>query len=58
MVNIHRIRLTTDFLGIKNENWQAAARDLGAQGLMLYLYLSAKCSDNPLSNNFCFLYLY
>ena len=26
--------------GIKNENWQAAARDLGAHALMLYMYLA------------------
>jgi len=30
---VHRERVTTDFLGIKNENWQAAARDLGAHAL-------------------------
>ena len=45
MVNIHRIRPTADFLGIKNENWQAAARDLGAHGLLLYLYFAAN-TDN------------
>ena len=41
IVNIHRERVTSDFLGIKNENWMAAARDLGAHALMLYLYLAA-----------------
>lgn len=29
MIKIHRERTTADFLGIKNENWQAASRDLG-----------------------------
>ena len=29
----HRERATANFLGIKNENWQAASRDLGAHAL-------------------------
>lgn len=41
VVSIHRERATSDFLGIKNENWMAAARDVGAQSLMLYMYLAA-----------------
>ena len=41
VVNIHRESAKSDFLGIKNTNWQAAARDLGAHALMLYLYLAA-----------------
>ena len=32
-VNIHREPVKSDFLGIKNENWQAASRDLGAHAL-------------------------
>lgn len=40
-VKIHREKATTDFLGIKNENWKAASRDLGAHALRLYLYLAA-----------------
>ncbi len=40
-VNIHRQPLDGDFLGIKNENWQYAARDLGAHALRLYLYLAS-----------------
>ncbi|MBO4734345.1 MAG: hypothetical protein J5662_07710, partial [Clostridia bacterium] len=28
-------------LGIKNENWQSASRDLGAHALRLYLYLAS-----------------
>ena len=45
MVKVHRERATANFLGIKNENWQAASRDLGAHGLQLYLYL-ASTADN------------
>lgn len=39
VVTIHREKARSDFLGIKNENWQSAARDLGAHALLLYLYL-------------------
>ncbi len=39
-VYIHRERAASDFLGIKNANWQAAARDLGAHALLLYLYFA------------------
>jgi hypothetical protein len=39
----------TDFLGIKNENWQAASRDLGAHGLRLYLYLAANANNYNLA---------
>lgn len=45
MVQVHREKPTTDFLGIKNANWQAASRDLGAHALNLYLYLAAN-ADN------------
>lgn len=40
-IAVHRERATTNFLGIRNENWQTAARDLGAHALMLYLYLAS-----------------
>lgn len=40
-VHIHREKAKTDFLGIKNENWMYASRDLGAHALRLYLYLAA-----------------
>lgn len=33
MVRVHRERVISDFLGIKNENWQFASRDLGAHAL-------------------------
>lgn len=41
IVKIHREEVKTDFLGIKNENWKAASRDLGATALRLYFYLAA-----------------
>ncbi len=44
LIKIHRERATSDFLGIKNENWQAAARDLGAHATMLYLYLASNAN--------------
>ena len=40
-MKIHRENVEKDFLGIKNENWMAASRDLGAHALRLYLYLAA-----------------
>jgi len=45
MVKVHRESVKTDFLGIKNENWQAASRDLGAHALMLYLYLASNANN-------------
>lgn len=48
-VRIHRERVTTDFLGIKNENWQAASRMLGAHALRLYLYLAANADNYMLA---------
>lgn len=41
IVHIHREKPNTDFLGIKNENWKAAARDLSAHALKLYFYFAA-----------------
>ena len=38
MVTVHREVPKTDFLGIKNENWQSAARDLGPYALMPVSY--------------------
>lgn len=49
VVNINRESAKSDFLGIKNENWQAAARDLGAHALMLYLYLAANADGYNLA---------
>lgn len=45
MIKVHRERAKSDFLGIKNENWQSASRDLGAHALQLYLYLASN-ADN------------
>lgn len=49
MVNIHRERVTTDFLGIKNENWMAAARDLRPHALLLYLYFASNADNYTLA---------
>ena len=49
MVNIHREKISADFLGIKNENWKAAARDLGAHAFMLYLYLASNANGFTLA---------
>lgn len=48
-VKIHREVAKSDFLGIKNSNWQAAARDLRAQGLLLYLYLASNADNYTLA---------
>ena len=45
LVNIHRERVSSDFLGIQNENWMAAARDLGAHATLLYLYLASNANN-------------
>lgn len=45
MIKIHREPAKSDFLGIKNENWQAASRDLGAHALQLYLYLASNANN-------------
>ena len=49
MVKVHRERATANFLGIKNEIWQAASRDLGAHGLQLYLYLASNADNYTLA---------
>ena len=49
MVKVHRERAKSDFLGIKNENWQAASRDLGAHALQLYLYLASNADNYTLA---------
>lgn len=45
IVHINRERVSSDFLGIKNENWKAAARDLGAHAVLLYFYFASN-KDN------------
>ncbi|MBQ8279293.1 MAG: hypothetical protein IJZ23_05580 [Roseburia sp.] len=49
VVHIHREQLCGDFLGIKNENWQAASRTLGAHALRLYMYLAANANNFELA---------
>lgn len=49
LVRVHRERATSDFLGIKNANWQAASRDLGAHALQLYLYLASNADNYTLA---------
>lgn len=48
-VNVHREKAKSDFLGIKNENWQSASRDLGAHALQLYLYLASNADNYTLA---------
>ena len=44
VIKINREAAKSDFLGIKNTNWQSAARDLGAHATMLYLYLASNAN--------------
>ena len=48
-VKVHREKAKSDFLGIKNENWQSASRDLGAYALQLYLYLASNADNYTLA---------
>lgn len=48
-VTIHREAAKSDFLGIKNSNWQSAASNLGAHALMLYLYLASNANGYNLA---------
>ena len=48
-VCVHREPAKKDFLGIKNENWQAAARNLRPHALLLYLYLAANADNYVLA---------
>ncbi|MBQ3135031.1 MAG: hypothetical protein IJB75_04390 [Oscillospiraceae bacterium] len=49
VVTIHREPAKSDFLGIKNENWMSAARDLGAYSTLLYLYLASNANGYSLA---------
>lgn len=49
VIKINRESAKSNFLGIKNENWQSAARDLGAHALMLYLYLASNANGYVLA---------
>ena len=48
-INIHRERAASNFLGIKNDNWMAASRALGAHALRLYLYLASNADGYRLA---------
>ena len=41
IITVHRAPLSNNFLGINNDNWKHAARVLGAQGFLLYIYLAS-----------------
>ena len=45
MIHVNREKLTKGFLGINNESWMAASRDLGPHALRLYLYFAANADD-------------
>lgn len=49
VITIHRERATSDFLGIKNSNWQSAACELGAHATLLYLYLASNANGFQLA---------
>ena len=49
VITIHREVAKSDFLGIKNVNWQAAARDLGAHAFLLYIYLASNADGYNLA---------
>ena len=49
VVTVHREPAKIDFLGIKNENWMNAARDLGAHALKLYLYFASNANGYTLA---------
>lgn len=49
VIKVHRERASANFLGIKNENWQAASRILGAHALRLYLYIAANADNFDLA---------
>ena len=45
VITIHRAPLSNSFLGINNDNWKYAARVLGAQAFLLYIYLASNKDD-------------
>lgn len=48
-VQINRETARSGFLGIKNENWKAAARNLSAHSLKLYFYLASNADGYELA---------
>ena len=49
IIKIHREECKKDFLGIKNENWKAASRDLGAHAFLLYIYFASNANNFDLA---------
>ena len=49
MVKVHRESVKTDFLGIKNQNWKAASRNLRPPAFLLYLYLASNADNYTLA---------
>ena len=49
VIKINREKATSDFLGIKNSNWQAAARNLTPHAMMLYFYLASNANNYELA---------
>ncbi len=49
LIKIHREPAKSNFLGIQNENWMSASRDLGAHALQLYLYFAANANNYTLA---------
>ena len=48
-VTIHREPAKSDFLGIKNTNWQLAACELRPHAFLLYLYFAANADNYELA---------
>ena len=49
IICVHREAVKTDFLGIRNDNWKAAARDLSAHAFKLYIYLASNANNYTLA---------
>lgn len=49
VIKINREKAVSDFLGIKNSNWQAAARNLTPHAMMLYFYLASNANNYELA---------
>lgn len=45
IVKINREKAEKNFLGINNETWKAASRDLGAHAFLLYIYFASNANN-------------
>jgi hypothetical protein len=45
VIHIHREPLNSNYLGVNNNNWKAAARSLNAHAFKLYMYLASNKDD-------------